>query len=113
MEILIKSLENLNWDSVNTVYQEGLATGQATFETEAPSQTGWDNGHLPFGRLGAFSVPDGSLIGWAALSSVSRRSERLRCRGGTRGRRGSGASPGVDFGIGKKRGLDPASEHFS
>ena len=58
---------------MKAIYQEGLATGQATFETEAPSQTDWDNGHLPFGRLGAFSVPDGSLIGWAALTSVSRR----------------------------------------
>lgn len=73
MEILIKPLENPNWDSLRAIYQEGLATGQATFETEAPSQTDWDSGHLPFGRLGAFSVPDGSLIGWAALSSVSRR----------------------------------------
>lgn len=73
MEILTKSLENADWDSVKVIYQEGLATGQATFETEVPSQTDWDKGHLPFGRLGAFSVPDGSLIGWAALSSVSRR----------------------------------------
>jgi phosphinothricin acetyltransferase len=73
LEILTKSLENADWDSVKVIYQEGLATGQATFETEVPSQTDWDKGHLPFGRLGAFSVPDGSLIGWAALSSVSRR----------------------------------------
>ena len=73
MKILIKSLESSDWDALREIYLEGLATGQATFETEVPGQTDWDSGHLPFGRLGAFSVPDGSLMGWAALSSVSRR----------------------------------------
>ena len=60
-----------DWLAVRTVYLEGIATGEATFETEAPSWEAWDSGHLSFGRLVA---RDGdSVIGWAALSPVSQR----------------------------------------
>ncbi|HET6670545.1 MAG TPA: GNAT family N-acetyltransferase [Pyrinomonadaceae bacterium] len=75
MEILIKSIESRDWYDLRGIYLEGLSTGQATFETEAPSPEQWDSGHLPFGRLGAYSVPEGRLVGWAALSSVSKRKE--------------------------------------
>ena len=73
MKILIKSLESQDWEVIRDVYLEGLATGQATFETEAPCQEEWDRGHLPFGRIGAYPESEGSLVGWAALSSVSKR----------------------------------------
>jgi L-amino acid N-acyltransferase YncA len=73
LEILIKSLETRDWNDLRKIYLEGLVTGVATFETNAPTQAEWDTGHLSFGRIGAHSVPDGRLIGWAALSSVSRR----------------------------------------
>ena len=73
MEILIKSLEIRDWDALRNIYLEGLATGEATFETAAPALTEWDAGHLSFGRIGAYSGPDKRLIGWAALSSVSKR----------------------------------------
>ena len=73
MEIVIKTLEARDWEALREIYLEGLATGEATFETSAPTHTEWDAGHLPFGRIGAYSVPDSRLIGWAALSSVSKR----------------------------------------
>lgn len=73
MKILIKSLESQDWEVVKDVYLEGLATGQATFETEAPSQEEWDSAHLPFGRIGAYPESEGRLLGWAALSRVSKR----------------------------------------
>ena len=73
LEILIKSLESRDWEPLREIYREGLATGQATFETVAPTQSEWDAGHLPFGRIGADSKLDERLIGWAALSSVSKR----------------------------------------
>jgi L-amino acid N-acyltransferase YncA len=57
---------------VREIYLQGLATGQATFETQPPDFTDWDNNHLPFGRIGAFS--NERLVGWAALSRVSKRS---------------------------------------
>jgi len=73
LKILIRSLESGDWEAIKSVYLEGLATGQATFETEAPSPEDWDSGHLPFGRIGAYPDSDGRLVGWAALSSVSKR----------------------------------------
>lgn len=60
-----------DWPSVRAIYLEGIATGQATFETEAPSWDGWDASHLQFARLVAC---DGeAILGWAALGPVSRR----------------------------------------
>ena len=73
MEFLIKRLERSDWKAVRAIYLEGLATGQATFETEAPSEGDWNLGHLPFGRIAAISSPGGQLLGWAALSAVSKR----------------------------------------
>lgn len=59
-----------DWPLVRQIYQEGMETGNATFETEAPSQEAWEAAHLPFGRLVAES---NGVIGWAALTPVSGR----------------------------------------
>ena len=40
-----------DWNEVCSIYEEGIATGNATFETEAPSWERWDTGHLPGCRL--------------------------------------------------------------
>lgn len=58
-------------DDVLRIYLEGISTGQATFEIEAPSWEAWDDAHLPFGRLVA--LIDGKVVGWASLSPVSKR----------------------------------------
>jgi len=60
-----------DWPSVREIYQQGIDTGLATFETQAPSWEAWDNAHLTVARLVADSV--GITAGWAALSPVSRR----------------------------------------
>ena len=60
-----------DWDEVRAIYQEGIATGNATFEKAAPDWEGWHAGHLPACRLLARS--DGEALGWAALSPVSGR----------------------------------------
>lgn len=73
LEILIKSLESENWEALREIYLEGLTTGEATFETVAPTQPEWNAAHLSFARIGAYSVPNERLVGWAALSSVSKR----------------------------------------
>ncbi|HZI86630.1 MAG TPA: GNAT family N-acetyltransferase [Pyrinomonadaceae bacterium] len=62
-----------DWVPVRSIYVEGLATGDATFETEAPSWKTWDEGHLSVPRLVAVSETDGTVLGWAALSRVSPR----------------------------------------
>jgi phosphinothricin acetyltransferase len=60
-----------DWPAVRRVYEEGIATGDATFESSAPSWEQWDAGHLAVGRLVAEF--DGKVVGWAALSGVSDR----------------------------------------
>lgn len=60
-----------DWEPVLSIYLAGIATGQATFETEPPTWTNWNNAHLPAPRLVAIS--DERIVGWAALSPVSAR----------------------------------------
>lgn len=62
-----------DWETVRSIYLEGLATGDATFETEAPSWEKWDEGHLSVPRLVAVSSSDGVVVGWAALTRISSR----------------------------------------
>ena len=69
--ILIDALQPADWEAVRAVYLEGIATGEATFETEAPSWEQWDEGHLAHSRLAARQGSE--VVGWAALSPVSRR----------------------------------------
>jgi phosphinothricin acetyltransferase len=60
-----------DWEAVRTLYAEGIATGNATFETDVPDWGEWDRGHLPTCRLVARW--DREIVGWAALSPVSGR----------------------------------------
>ena len=68
---MIEPMRSEDWEGVRAVYAEGLATGDATFETEAPAWERWDAAHLPFARLVA--RVGGRVGGWAALSPVSAR----------------------------------------
>ncbi len=61
-----------DWPDVSSIYIEGIATGNATFETLAPTWEVWDREHLPFGRM--IARLDGASAGWAALSRRSHRS---------------------------------------
>jgi len=67
----IRALTIHDWERVRSIYLEGIATGQATFETRAPTWPEWDSAHLPAPRLVAAS--EKHVIGWAALSPVSSR----------------------------------------
>jgi phosphinothricin acetyltransferase len=71
MSIIIETMTPADWDQVCAIYQEGIASGQATFETEVPSWEQWDAAHHTFARLVARS--DGRVFGWTALSPGSRR----------------------------------------
>ena len=62
-----------DWEAAAAIYRQGIATGNATFEQEAPAWTAWDRGHLPAPRLAARAAAGGALLGWAALSPVSGR----------------------------------------
>jgi L-amino acid N-acyltransferase YncA len=61
-----------DWPAVRAIYAEGIATGNATFEVEAPDWPAWDRGHLSECRLVARER--GEVVGWAALSPVQRKS---------------------------------------
>jgi len=71
MRTEIRAMAAEDWESVRAIYLDGIATGQATFETEAPTWTTWNNAHLPAARLVAISSE--RIAGWAALSAVSAR----------------------------------------
>jgi L-amino acid N-acyltransferase YncA len=60
-----------DWPAVETIYAEGIATGDATFETKPPNWDEFDAGRLPGHRLVA--VEHGEIVGWAALSPTSTR----------------------------------------
>ena len=71
MTLSIEKMLLEHWPEVRAIYEEGLATGDATFETEAPEWERWDASHLRACRLVALA--GGRVAGWAALSPVSAR----------------------------------------
>lgn len=56
---------------VLAIYEAGISTGNATFQTAAPSWEEWDQSHLKSCRLVA--TEDNRILGWAALTPVSSR----------------------------------------
>ena len=67
----VVSMTKDDWPDVASIYAEGIATGNATFETEVPSWERWDATHLGNHRFVA--VRDGEVIGWVAVSRASER----------------------------------------
>lgn len=60
-----------DWPRVEEIYAQGIATGDATMETDTPSWEEWDDGYLAACRLVA--EWGGRVVGWAALAPVSGR----------------------------------------
>lgn len=60
-----------DWPRVQAIYQAGIDTGDATFETEAPWWQTFDATRLPQPRLVAELA--GDVVGWAAATPVSSR----------------------------------------
>lgn len=67
----IEPLLDSDWEKLKRIYEEGIATGHATFQTSAPCWEEWNADHLSSCRLKA--VEDDSFLGWAALTPVSGR----------------------------------------
>jgi phosphinothricin acetyltransferase len=70
MTILHKMLPK-DWEAVKQIYEEGIATVNATFQQQAPDWHQWNNDHLQHSRIVA--KDDGIILGWAALTGVSGR----------------------------------------
>jgi phosphinothricin acetyltransferase len=67
----IRDLRPRDWPEVSRIYAEGIATGNATFETDVPSWEAWDAAHLERHRFVAEA--EGDLVGWIAAVPVSSR----------------------------------------
>ena len=68
---MIRELRPQDWPAVAAVYEEGIATKLATFETAAPAWADWDAAHHAAHRLVADE--DSEVVGFAALAPVSSR----------------------------------------
>ena len=69
--LAIAPMTPADWSDVRRIYAEGIATGNATFETDPPPWESWDAAHRKDCR---FVARDGNaVVGWAALSRISDR----------------------------------------
>jgi L-amino acid N-acyltransferase YncA len=66
----IRELGRADWPVVAAIWADGMATGDATFETEVPSWEEFDRTRLAGHRLVAVA---GDIVGWAALTPTSSR----------------------------------------
>ncbi|MBL1076906.1 metalloregulator ArsR/SmtB family transcription factor [Nocardia sp. 2] len=68
-DVTVRALTDADWDVVLRIYDEGIATRTATFETETPTrdtlETTWLAEHRWVAEI------EGEVVGWAALSPVS------------------------------------------
>ena len=67
----IRDMRTSDWDAVRTIYQEGMDTGMATFETTLPTWEQWNRKYLQSCRL--VGTLEGHIVGFAVLSAVSSR----------------------------------------
>ena len=67
----LRDLRSDDWPEVARIFEEGIRTGNATFETEVPTWEARDAAHLPEHRVVA--ERDGRVVGWIALAPVSSR----------------------------------------
>jgi L-amino acid N-acyltransferase YncA len=71
MKLKIEKMRREDWNSVLSIYKEGIDTGNATFEVDIPEWDNWNANHLQEPRLVARS--GSQVVGWAALCPVSDR----------------------------------------
>jgi phosphinothricin acetyltransferase len=67
----IREMAASDWPSVRAIHEEGIATRNATFETQPREWDEWDAAHHE--RCRFVAVRAGTVVGWAATSPVSKR----------------------------------------
>jgi L-amino acid N-acyltransferase YncA len=70
-DIEVRPFRDEDWPAVRTIYAQGIATGNATFETEVPAFDRWAAAHPPQYRFVA--ILGGDIVGWVAAAPVSDR----------------------------------------
>ena len=68
--IEIRDLRPLDWPEVVRIYEDGIRTGNATFETGVPAWKQWDAAHSAIRLVAELG---GRTAGWAALTPSSDR----------------------------------------
>ena len=71
--LLIRPMRPGDAPEVLAIYQAGLDTGQASFETAAPAWDAFDAARLAGHRHVAADPESGEVLGWVAVSAVSSR----------------------------------------
>lgn len=71
MSYTIRTLTESDWLAVKAIYEAGMATGQATFETQARPYEEWSQNSRPACRL--VLEHENQILGWAKVSAVSAR----------------------------------------
>jgi L-amino acid N-acyltransferase YncA len=72
VDLVIEKMKDEDWEEVASLYREGIADGNATFETQVPEWEKWDKSHLRDCRL--IARAEGKVVGFAVLTPVSTRS---------------------------------------
>ena len=71
MELIISEMQKDDWESVSSIYKEGIDTKVATFQASIPTYEIWDQSHIKSCRLVA--EENKIAVGWAALTPYSGR----------------------------------------
>ncbi|HEX5148034.1 MAG TPA: GNAT family N-acetyltransferase [Candidatus Limnocylindrales bacterium] len=71
--LLIEPMTDADWPEVRRIYAEGIATGNATLEREAPDWSHFDHSHRHDCRFVARAAAGGPIFGWTALTAYSSR----------------------------------------
>jgi L-amino acid N-acyltransferase YncA len=71
MNVTFREITETDYPQIKEIFAEGIATRNATFQTEPPEWVEWNKGKLPYCRLAA--VMENKVAGWAALSATSSR----------------------------------------
>lgn len=67
----IAYLTETHYPIVKQIYEQGLATGNSTFQTSTPEWSEWNASHMTDCRI--IGIENGAIVGWAALTPVSGR----------------------------------------
>ena len=71
--MVIEPMTPADWPAVRKIYADGIATGVATLEREAPDWDHFDRSHRTDCRLVARDKARGPVLGWVALTAYSSR----------------------------------------
>ena len=71
MKLTFRFFDESDWGKISEIYEEGIKTENATFQTEIPNWSDWNNSHLTSCRI--VVELNNEIVGWSALSPISSR----------------------------------------